>query len=101
MSHFDETDLNKLMKLSRIDCSEQEKQKLISSLSRVVSYINLLSEVDTEGVAPCNHILETLANVTREDEVGPTLSRETFLANAPSHVGGMVKVPTVIKTNPS
>jgi len=33
----------------------------------------------------------------REDLVVPTLTREEFLANAPAHVGGMVRVPPVIK----
>ena len=38
-----------------------------------------------------------MANVTREDVVGELLNREAFLANAPSHVGGMIRVPPVIK----
>jgi aspartyl-tRNA(Asn)/glutamyl-tRNA(Gln) amidotransferase subunit C len=33
----------------------------------------------------------------REDKVGETLPRELFLANAPSHVGGLIRVPPVIK----
>jgi aspartyl-tRNA(Asn)/glutamyl-tRNA(Gln) amidotransferase subunit C len=101
MSHFDENDLAKLMKLSRIDCTEQEKEKFFHSLSRIVSYMDQLNEIHTEGVTPCNHILATLQNVMREDEIKDTLSRETFLGNSPSHVGGMVKVPTVIKTTSS
>lgn len=101
MSHFNENDLQKLMKLSRIECSKEEKEKFYKSLSRVVSYMDQLSEVNTEGVSPCNHILETISNVTREDEVGEILPRETFLANAPSHVGGMVRVPPIIKTTNS
>ena len=97
MAHFNENDLLKLMSLSRIECSQAEKDKFYTSLSRVVSYIETLSEVNTNGVAPCNHILETVSNVTREDVVGELLSRDIFLANAPSHVGGMVKVPPIIK----
>lgn len=98
MSHFDENDLQKLMKLSRIECSNEEKEKFYKALSRVVTYMDQLSEVNTEGIAPCNHILETISNVTREDETGEVLPRETFLANAPSHVGGMVRVPPIVKS---
>ncbi|MBI3236171.1 MAG: aspartyl/glutamyl-tRNA amidotransferase subunit C [Chlamydiales bacterium] len=46
-------------------------------------------------------VLKGLRNVMRKDEVGTPLSREEFLANAPSHVGGMVRVPPVIKTSSS
>lgn len=99
MSHFDENDLNKLMKLCKIACSAEEKQRFYNSLSKVVSYMDQLSEVCTDGVKPCNHILETMHNVMRDDEPKNTLSREEFLSNAPSHVGGMIKVPTVIKTS--
>lgn len=101
MSHFNEKDLLKLMKLSKIECSQEEKDRFHTALSRVVNYIDQLTEVDTEGVAPCNHILETITNVMREDETGETLSRDTFLANAPSHVGGMVRVPPILKLSNS
>jgi aspartyl-tRNA(Asn)/glutamyl-tRNA(Gln) amidotransferase subunit C len=97
MSSFDEKELNKLMKLSRIDCTEEEKKKLVESLRKIIQHIDHLQTVKTEGVAPCTHILETLINVMREDIVGKTLSREAFLANAPAHVGGMIRVPPVIK----
>ncbi len=33
----------------------------------------------------------------REDKTGDLLDRELFLANAPSHIGGMVRVPLIIK----
>jgi len=97
MAHFDETELSKLAKLCRIECSEEEKKNFYSSLLRILDYVDQLKEVDTERVAPCDRILETLSNVMREDVVGETLSRETFLSNAPAHVGGMVRVPPVIK----
>jgi len=97
MAHFDEKELAKLAKLCRIECSEEEKKKFYSSLLRILDYIDQMKEIDTDGVAPCDRVLETLSNVMREDVVGETLSRETFLSNAPAHVGGMVRVPTIIK----
>lgn len=101
MTHFNEQDLLKLMKLSKIDCSEAEKSRFLSSLSRVVGYIEQLSELNTEGVPPCNHILESMSSMMREDEIGQTLDRETFLANCPAHIGGMIRVPPIIKTTNS
>lgn len=97
MPHFQESDLLKLTKLCHIDCDDAEKKKLLSSLQGVLKYVELLQEVDTEGVKDFNHILETLQNVSREDKIGETLPREEFLANAPDHVGGMIKVPPILK----
>lgn len=97
MSAFNEEDLQKLAKLCRIECSEEEKKKFLGSLSKILSYIEQLKEIDTEGVEPCTHVLEGMHNVMREDEVGELLPRELFLANAPAHIGGMIRVPPVIK----
>lgn len=97
MAEFDEKELNKLAKLCRIECTEDEKKALQQQLSHVLNYIEQLKEVDTEGVEPCHSVLKTLANVMREDKLGETLPREIFLANAPAHVGGMIRVPPVIK----
>jgi aspartyl-tRNA(Asn)/glutamyl-tRNA(Gln) amidotransferase subunit C len=83
-----------------IECTEEEKKALQKHLAKVLKHIEQLEEVDTEGVEPCYRVLETLSNVMRDDEVGDLLDRDRFLANAPSHVGGMVRVPPVIKFNP-
>jgi aspartyl-tRNA(Asn)/glutamyl-tRNA(Gln) amidotransferase subunit C len=99
MSQFDEQEIEKLAKLCRIECTEAEKKALHHHLANVLKYVEQLDEVDVEGVAPCYRVLETLSNVMSEDKVGETLPRELFLANAPAHVGGMVRVPPVIKSN--
>jgi aspartyl-tRNA(Asn)/glutamyl-tRNA(Gln) amidotransferase subunit C len=94
---FDSEEFNKLTKLCRIECTEEEKEIFSESLRKVLKHIEQLNEIDTAGVEPCFRILETVTNVMREDEIGELLSREVFLSNAPSHVGGMVRVPPVIK----
>lgn len=90
-------ELNKLARLCRISCTPEEEEKFVESIGQVLTYIEELKKVDTQGVPCCNMVLETLSNVMREDIPGQLLSREAFLANAPSHVGGMVKVPPVLK----
>ncbi len=94
---FDEKELRKLAKLCRIECSEEEQKTLVQNLRNILAYVEQLNEIDTGNVEPCYRILEGISNVMREDESGETLDRELFLANAPSHVGGMVRVPPVIK----
>ena len=97
MSHFDDKSLLALTKLCRIECSKEELKQLLTNIQSIVAYFDQLGEIDTEGVPPCDHVLETAKNVMREDEIGETISRETFLKNSPSHVGGMIRVPPVIK----
>lgn len=97
MSDIDKKTVENLTKLSRIECTEEEQEAILRDLKRILNYIELLNEVDTEHVPPCNHVLDDIANVLREDEVGAILPREEFLANAPSQIGGMIRVPPVIK----
>ncbi len=95
---FDRESLQKLQKLSRIQCKPEEEPALLDSLQRILKYIEQLNEIDTEKVEPCNHVLgELLYNVFRKDEVGTLRQREDFLANSPSHVGGMIRVPPIFK----
>jgi aspartyl-tRNA(Asn)/glutamyl-tRNA(Gln) amidotransferase subunit C len=87
-----------LTRLSRIKCTEKEQAELLSNLNQMLDYFELLNEIDTHDVPVCNHVLEQVCNVMREDLVGETMPRELFLANAPSQIGGMIRVPPVIKS---
>lgn len=97
MANVNKETIKNLTKLSRIQCSEEEQESLLKDLKNILTYIELLQEVDTQNVRPCNQVLDDLASVMREDEIGSTLPREEFLANAPSHTGGMIKVPVIFK----
>lgn len=99
MAELDKKAIKSLTQLSRIDCTEEEQESLLQDLKKILHYVEQLNEIDTTHVPPCNQVLEDMVNVMREDIVGPTLSRDVFLANAPSHVGGMIRVPPVIKTS--
>jgi len=97
MAHLDKKTIQNLTKLSRIDCSEEEQEALLIDLAKIVAYIDLLDEINTDNVPVCNQVLEGSSNVTREDTIGSTMPRDVFLANAPSQVGGMIRVPPVMK----
>lgn len=97
MATLNQEMIKKLTRLCRIDCTEEEQKTLLEDLRKILLYFEQLEEIDTTDVPPCNHVLEGMANVMREDVIGDVLSREIFLANAPAHIGGMIKVPEVIK----
>lgn len=94
---LDKDTLLQLTKLCRINCSEEELATLLKNLQSILGYIDQMKEVDTENVPVCNHVSDEIASMMREDEPDQSLDRETFLRNSPSHVSGMIRVPTVIK----
>lgn len=99
MVQIDRETIKKLTKLSRIETTAEEQEALLKDLQNILVYFEQLQETNTENIAPCNHVLEGMCNVMREDLVGETMPREQFLSNAPSQIGGMIRVPPVIKSN--
>jgi aspartyl-tRNA(Asn)/glutamyl-tRNA(Gln) amidotransferase subunit C len=98
MSKFDRKEFEHLQKLCKLDCTPEEEEGVLHSLQNVLAYLRQLEEVDTEGVPPCNYVLRSLLkNQMREDEIKDLLPRELFLAGAAEHIGGMVRVPPVMK----
>ena len=99
MAALNKETIKTLVTLSRIHCSEEEIEDLLRDLQKILSYVEQLDEVNTENVLPCNQVIQGICNVMREDEVKPTLPREIFLENAPSQIGGMIRIPPVLKAN--
>lgn len=99
MATLDRETINKLSKLCRIECSEEEQVAILQDLQKILNYIEQLQQIDTTDVPPCHQVLADMANVMREDTVGGLLDPELFLANAPSHIGRLIRVPPVIKTS--
>lgn len=97
MSHIEKEELQLLKKLCRIQLSHEEERKCLENLKKILNYMDQLKEVDTEGVEPCRHVIPKVAAPLREDEPKRLISRDVFLKGSPSHVGGMVKVPKIIK----
>ena len=98
MSHLTKESIKNLVKLSRIDCSEEEQDALLADMQKILNLFEQLQEIDTENVPPCNQVLEGMANVMRDDVVANVMPREDFLLNAPS-VSGLVRVPTIMKAS--
>ena len=96
---FDRKLVERLAQLSRIRCSDEEIDALLGDLQKILNYVESLSAIDTDNVEPCNQVIAGHANVFREDSIGATLDRKTFLDNSPDHVGGMIRVPPVIRSN--
>jgi len=81
--------------LGRLLLSEDELDKMTDQLDRILGYMDLLSEVDTEQVEPMAHALDT-SDVFRADEARASLPRNQALANAPNRDDQCYLVPAVL-----
>ena len=82
--------------LARLSLDATELELMRSQLSGILEYIELLQEVDVEGVPPTAQVTG-LATVTRPDCVDAGLTREQALANAPDQRDGMFRVKAVFE----
>jgi aspartyl-tRNA(Asn)/glutamyl-tRNA(Gln) amidotransferase subunit C len=87
--------VEKVSLLARLRLSDAELETMTSQLGQVVDYMALLGELNTASVEPMAHAIE-VANVFREDELRPSLERESALSNAPHHDGECYLVPAVL-----
>ena len=98
MSNFNKETLEYLEKLCRIECTPEEEEELTGSMKRILDYVEQLNEIDVKDAVLCTNVSDGFAKKTlREDEIGEILPRETFLENAPDQIGGMIRVPPVMK----
>lgn len=85
-----------LESLARIKLSEDEEKKVGAELGDILAYIDMLNELDTEGVEAMSHCFP-LTNVMREDEVAPSMSPDEITANAPESSDGSFVVPKTVE----
>ena len=89
-------DLDNVAVLSRLAIAEEDTERYLGQLDKILTYMDNLSELDTENVKPTTYALP-MANVFRKDEVKESLDREAALANAPLKEDGYFKVPKVLE----
>ena len=78
--------------LAKLELSEEEKEAAKSDMGRMLDYIDMLGELDTDDVEPMSHAFP-VQNVFREDVVTGTDIRDQILKNAPEEKDGMFVVP--------
>ena len=88
--------VNKVARLANLEFDEASKEKMVSDMDKIISFINKLEELDTESVQPLVYISEE-TNVLRADEVGEHITKEEALKNAPKKDSDYFKVPKVLK----
>lgn len=84
-----------LESLARITLTEEEEKKVGAQLQDILTYIDMLNELDTEGIEAMSHSFP-ITNVLREDEVKPSMTPQEITANAPESSGGAFVVPKTV-----
>jgi aspartyl-tRNA(Asn)/glutamyl-tRNA(Gln) amidotransferase subunit C len=89
-------DVEHVARLARLELSDADKERMRRELDGILSYIDKLRALDTEGVEPTSHAVP-LTNVLRQDETRPSFPQSDMLANAPERSGDFFRVPKIIE----
>ena len=89
-------EVEKVAVLARLKLSDAELDMFTAQLGKVLEYVAILNEVNTDDVEPMAHAVE-MKNVFRDDLPTPSLSREQALANAPKTDGKFFLVPQILE----
>ncbi len=90
-----QADVEKVALLSRLKLTASELETMTTQLGRIVEYVEQLSEINTDNVAPMDHAMD-ITNVFRDDQPTAGLDREEALANAPKRDDECYRVPAVL-----
>lgn len=82
--------------LARLSLTAEEEQKLGAQLNNIIGFVEQLKSVDVSNVEATAHAVPTV-NVTRADEVRPSLPHDEAMRNAPKKSGGLFVVPKIVE----
>lgn len=93
---IDAATVRKVAKLARIAEPEERLEALAKELSGIMTWIEQLNEVDTDGVEPMTSAVHMPAPM-RDDLVTEGGDPEVVLSNAPKRAGAFFVVPKVVE----
>lgn len=81
---------------SQLILSEDEQRAAIQDLINMLEDAGKLSELDIDDVEPTIQVLP-IVDMFREDEICPSVDRETILKNAPQTTEDSFIVPKIVE----
>lgn len=88
--------VSKLARLSRLHFSEEEKEAIREDLQKMISFVDKLNELNTDGLEPVLHMSSEVNNL-RNDEVRGSVTAAEALLNGQGKQGDFFTVPKVIR----
>ena len=91
-----EEEVRHVANLSKLSFSEEETTEFATTLSKIVDMVELLNEVDTEGV-PVTTTMADRKTVMREDVAVAGDDRDELFKNVPQSEKFYIKVPAILE----
>jgi aspartyl-tRNA(Asn)/glutamyl-tRNA(Gln) amidotransferase subunit C len=92
---IDKTTVDKIAHLARLEFDEPSREAMVQDLSRIITFVEKLGELDTENVQPLVFMSDEV-NVLRPDVVKHDITQEDALKNAPHRDSDYFKAPKVL-----
>ena len=93
---IDKNTVYKVADLARIEIKDAEVDSLTLEMNKILTFMEKLNELDTEGVRPLVYMNEE-ANVWREDVAKNEISVADGLKNSALHNDNFFLVPKIIE----
>lgn len=88
--------VEKMAEISKLEFPENELDEVREKLSRVLDNMEILKQVDLEGLEPTYHV-NTHSQHFREDQVKESLTREEVVANTKEEQYGYFKLFKIVE----
>ncbi len=95
MSQISRDEVAHLAKLARLALTDDELDSYAGQLDAILTHVGQIQAVDVTGVEPTDNPLKAV-NVTRPDQIAPSLTQKEALAAAPEAVDGRFAVPQIL-----
>ncbi|MCA9498085.1 MAG: Asp-tRNA(Asn)/Glu-tRNA(Gln) amidotransferase subunit GatC [Nitrospirales bacterium] len=96
MASITQKEVEYVAQLARLDLTEAEKPMFADQLNHILSYVDQLQGVSTDGV-PLTSSIAHEKPVLRQDSPHECLLVEKALANAPESHNGFFVVPNILE----
>jgi aspartyl-tRNA(Asn)/glutamyl-tRNA(Gln) amidotransferase subunit C len=93
--HITQEEVERIAKLARLELTEGEKSAFGKQLDQILSYVQKLQSLGTDGVAATSMVAGQ-TNVDRADDLQPSLSAGAATANAPDAQEHYFRVPRIL-----
>ena len=91
-----EEEVRHVADLSKLSFAEEETAEFATTLSKIVDMVELLNEVDTEGI-PVTTKMADRKTVMREDVAVAGDDRDELFKNVPQSENYYIKVPAILE----
>lgn len=94
---IDETLLQRLEKLSYLQIPADKRAEMVEQLSEIVSFVDNLSELNTEGVEPTFAMSDISTRLREDDGIVDRSINDDILSHAPDAKDHFFIVPKIIE----